>query len=115
MLFLVQQEEFQHPSETFKALQVLIFKGEWQKTAWESSFYKEKTSSVIRVNKGQHITDSVGTVNAAADYVVRPIFLQCGKHCLSLLCILLSLMRPDAKLNRKDGILKLDQVSLVDF
>lgn len=45
-----------------------------KKTAWESSFYKEKASSVIRVNKGQHITDSVGIVNAAADYAVRPIF-----------------------------------------
>ncbi len=37
---------------------------------------EEKTSSVICVNKGQHITDSVGTVHAAADYAVRPHFFD---------------------------------------
>lgn len=71
--FLVQQAKFQHPSETFKALQVVIFKGERK-----SSFYKEKTCSVKCVNKGQHITDSVGIVHAAADYAVRPCSLLRG-------------------------------------
>lgn len=52
----------------------MILCSEWQKTAWESSFYKEKTGSVIYVDKGQHTTDSVGIVHVAADDVVRPIF-----------------------------------------
>lgn len=62
------------PIWTLKALQVLIFKGEWQRTAWESSFYKEKDKLCYPCPQSQHITDSVGIVLAAADYVVRPVF-----------------------------------------
>lgn len=34
--------------------------------AWKSRFHKEKTSSVILLDKGQHMTDRLGTVLAAA-------------------------------------------------
>lgn len=33
------------------------------------------------------------------------VVAQCGHHCHSLLCVRLPQMRPDAKLNWKDGIL----------
>lgn len=33
------------------------------------------------------------------------VVAQCGHHCHSLLCVRLSQMWPDAKLNRRDGIL----------
>lgn len=77
-LFLVQQANLQHPCESFKAL-LLHSSNLWRRVTENGLrelifFYKEKTSSVIRANKGQHITDRVGTVHAAADCAVRPLF-----------------------------------------
>lgn len=77
ILFLVQQANLQHPCERFKAL-LLSSSNLWRRVTEnglrELFFSNKKTSSVIRVNKCQHITDRVGTVHTAADCAVRPLF-----------------------------------------
>lgn len=76
----------------------------------ERTSYKEKASSVSCVNKGQHITDSVGIVHAAADYVVRPIFYNVAN---TLFLPSVSLIRGEDQmqnLKKKWDFLKLDKL-----
>lgn len=72
----------------------------------EKAAFTRKRQALLSVSTKANtlLTDSVGIVNATADYVVRPFsFLQCGKHFLSFFLSSVSLTHSDDQMQNPTG------------